>query len=319
MSQPPSNCPICGRMLATHIAELGAGTLRYVCDVCGTFRLPEQIHSFQLGVLFPKHKAHLLSAYLRANPALRDVSVGLWDGAMRGDIPERAITEKIDSAFDVFCERSSTFGQAIRIDVDHDYPLAWCRDQIELGNILKSLVQDRAWLETPDNLSYRVTAKGWEQRGNKSQGQVGFVAMSFNPNNAELMPLFETIAAAIRAAGYEPKRIDKDPHNGGIMDRIIATIRQSRFIVADLTENKAGVYHEAGFAMGRGIPVFYTSKEDQLGNGAKNPVHFDVAHINITPWLPNKLADFQEALQNKIEANIGKGPIQHQEGPKQVA
>ena len=36
------------------------------------------------------------------------------------------------------------------------------------------------------------------------------------------------------------------------MDRIIAQIRASKFVVADFTRNRGGVYYEAGFALGLG-------------------------------------------------------------------
>ena len=45
-------------------------------------------------------------------------------------------------------------------------------------------------------------------------------------------------------------RIDRLEHNRKIDDEIIAEIRRSRYLVADFTGNRAGVYFEAGFALG---------------------------------------------------------------------
>ena len=56
------------------------------------------------------------------------------------------------------------------------------------------------------------------------------------------------IMPAVIKAGYKPIRVDTEQHNDLIDDRIIAGIRESKFIVADLAENSYGVYFESGFA-----------------------------------------------------------------------
>lgn len=96
---------------------------------------------------------------------------------------------------------------------------------------------------------YVVSAKGLlhlEGRGSETQ-TLGFCAMWFNQ---EVEPLWAVaILNAIREAGYEPLRIDAKQHNGKIDDEIVASIRSSRFVVADFTGQRGGVYYEAGFAM----------------------------------------------------------------------
>jgi hypothetical protein len=77
-------------------------------------------------------------------------------------------------------------------------------------------------------------------------------------------PVRVAIEAAVTRAGYRPMRIDGHEYIGGIMDEIIARIRESRFVVADLTHNRGGVYYEAGFAFGLGIPVIPTCRNDHL-------------------------------------------------------
>jgi hypothetical protein len=41
--------------------------------------------------------------------------------------------------------------------------------------------------------------------------------------------------AGIRAAGFQPIRIDQKDYVGGITDEIMSEIRQSRFVVADFS------------------------------------------------------------------------------------
>ena len=97
----------------------------------------------------------------------------------------------------------------------------------------------------------------------------GFVAMRFSP---PLRPIFDQgFAPAIADAGFEPMRIDDVEHVDKIDDRIMAEIRRSRFVVADLTENNQGVYLEAGFALGLSLPVVWTCRDtDRAGSVCLN-------------------------------------------------
>ena len=110
---------------------------------------------------------------------------------------------------------------------------------------------------------------------------------------------------AIRNAGYEPIRIDKREHIEKIDDEIIAEIRRSCFVVADFTHGdkgaRGGVYYEAGFAHGLGIPVIFTCREDSFGT-----VHFDIRQYNHIVWLD--LEELKKNLSIRIGAVIGDGP-----------
>ena len=119
----------------------------------------------------------------------------------------------------------------------------------------------------------------------------------------KLLPLWtKGIYKAISDAGYRPERIDRVEHNNKIDDQIIAMIRQSKFVIADFTGGRGGVYFEAGFALGLGIPVIWTVREKRL-----NRVHFDNRQYNFVTWTDD-VEDFRLRLQNRIEATIGPGP-----------
>jgi nucleoside 2-deoxyribosyltransferase len=80
----------------------------------------------------------------------------------------------------------------------------------------------------------------------------------------QLLPVSTAIKAGIERAGYEPIRVDEEHYTGGVVDRILARIQESRFVVADFTRNRGGVYYEAGFASGLGIPVIHLCEQEQL-------------------------------------------------------
>lgn len=115
----------------------------------------------------------------------------------------------------------------------------------------------------------------------------------------------DAIEPAIGLSGYKPERIDRVEHNNRIDDEIIAWLRRARFVVADFTGQRGGVYFESGFALGLNIPVIWTVREDQL-EGDKG-VHFDTRQYNFIKLDMDNLAGFQTKLQNRIEATIGRG------------
>ena len=99
-----------------------------------------------------------------------------------------------------------------------------------------------------------------------------FVAMWFGDEMNDAYK--KGIEPAIVQSGYKPMRIDQKTDANKLDDDIVAEIRRSRFLVADMTHGEGGargsVYFEAGFAMGLGIQIIYTCHSDWI-----DKVHFD--------------------------------------------
>ena len=102
----------------------------------------------------------------------------------------------------------------------------------------------------------------------------------------------------IEATGIKPMRVDLKEHNEKICDVIISEIRKSSFLVADFSGNRGGVYFEAGFAKGLGIPVIFTC---QAGEWEKQ-LHFDTRQYNHIIW--DDPEDLKQKLENRIRATI---------------
>lgn len=127
-----------------------------------------------------------------------------------------------------------------------------------------------------------------------------FVAMHFD---TQILPLYDSgIRQAVENAGYEPLRIDRKEHDGKIDDQIVAEIRRSKFMIADFTGHRGGVYYEVGFAHGQDIRVIFTCRKDALAD-----LHFDVRQYSTILW--NRPTDLLKPLQNKILALFGAGPL----------
>jgi hypothetical protein len=148
-----------------------------------------------------------------------------------------------------------------------------------------------------------VTSKGLmrseELAGSHVQSAIGFVAMSFA---TEMRPAYDNdLYPGIDDAGYLPDRVDRAEHVDKIDDAIIASIRRARFVVADFTGHRNGVYFEAGFAQGLGRPVFWTCRKDQM-----HGLHFDIRQYNCIDWTG--LPELRERLARRISAVLGDGP-----------
>ena len=151
-----------------------------------------------------------------------------------------------------------------------------------------------------------ITAEGYiaadELAAERGRSEEVFVAMSFS---TEMIPAYdEGLRVGIERAGYVSIRLDRTEHVNRIDDEILARIRRSAFVVADFTQQKSGVYFEAGFAMGLNLPVIWSCRKDDLDN-----LHLDVRQYNCIDWGdPRELAG---RLQLRIEAIVGRGPRVH--------
>ncbi len=175
----------------------------------------------------------------------------------------------------------------------------------------------------PMRASLTLEARLWveEQVREQGAGHQGFVAMWFD-NEMKLI-YQQYIAPAIKAAGYKPFRIDDDTgHSDNLVDRILAAIRQSRFIVADFTcgsikddqgnpvyLDRGGVYYEAGFAYGLGKPVIYTCRKNVVKH-----LHFDICQLNHLPWTDGD--ELARKLRARIVRQFDLGPVtaEHTDG-----
>jgi len=155
----------------------------------------------------------------------------------------------------------------------------------------------------------RMTLAGWEavhKRNTFPNTNKVFIATQFEwPENDTIrVEAIEAIKRACRACGYEAEVVGQD-HTGNITDRIIADIRRSQFVVAELTYNNRGVYFESGFARGIGRPVFHVMREGFTHGDDKEgkKVHFDIQQVMYRTW--SEPSDLETQLKDWITATVG--------------
>jgi hypothetical protein len=159
-------------------------------------------------------------------------------------------------------------------------------------------------------LKLQITVKGWQSIREKQSfpnSNKVFIATQFKwPADDEIrIQAIEAIRRACQTCGYDAEIVGQD-HTGNITDRIMADIRLSRFVIAELTFNNRGVYFEAGFARGIGRPVFHVVREGHTHgddhDGRK--IHFDLQQIMYRSWKEPK--DLETQLTDWIESTVGK-------------
>ena len=80
--------------------------------------------------------------------------------------------------------------------------------------------------------------------------------------------------------------------------------QSSRFLVADFTDHRGGVYYEAGSAHGLGLPVIFMCRNDHL-----EKLHFDIRQYDCIVWTVDALEGAQTSLKNRILATLGQGSL----------
>jgi len=187
----------------------------------------------------------------------------------------------------------------------NDYSLVYAQTPEELIQLVEWAVSDnlleRQHISKTDPILYKLSRNGWKRiyeiEKNKQNINQAFVATWFDDS---IDPIYHNgIKPALGEAGYTTIWMKTLLHNGKIDDRIIAEIRRSGLLVADFTGNRGGVYYEAGFALGLGIPVIWACKNDE--NEISN-LHFDTRQYSHILW--DDAADLKTKLFNHIMATI---------------
>jgi hypothetical protein len=298
---PQANCAICRQFKMKLLDETPQGML-IECPRCGQFRCTrEAIDRFRN---LPLERRVVVSGWLWENNRYAG-QIPLIDGTnVDALLSARPLpfAEKIKRLLIHMSEHTTHLNQVIDVSgarimamVEASRP----NDVVVLTNYLRS----EELISSPGPAAGYVQVSGFlkvdEWRQPAISSMQGFVAMWFD---ASMHVAWEHgLRRGIANAGYKPLRIDKKEHANDISDEIIAEIRRSRFVVADYTGQRGGVYYEAGYAAGRGLTVINTCRKDEV-----EKLHFDIRQYNCIDWTtPDELA---HRLQARIEAVIGDGP-----------
>lgn len=338
-NEEPTQCLICESLVS--LTDSGRSeVIRYECPRCGTYDCTTEFmedvrddgdrYFEESG----SRERTNLSAWLRGNTDNRnraeysippiELDSSFFDpesgNELRRDFEAAAAPtfhEKADRLLLALEQETDYAGQPISAFASESVSLAWqarawALNSTEFESVVRHLIAMKRVASpqnsaNPDQLyNLRILPDGWKRIEDLASTPVdskqGFVAMWFGDEVTDLYT--KALAPAIRAAGYTPLRIDEKATSERIDDRIEVEIKRSRFVVADVTELRGGVYYEAGFARGLNIPVIWTCREDRFDDR-----HFDTMQFHHEKWTEGTFDQLTEKLRWRIENICGRGPL----------
>lgn len=306
-----AHCVLCGSAPVTSrpvSAPIDGVDVR--CDFCGEYVLTT--HAVLTTPIAPiAENLHLLSGLVRHNqiagrPPFAITAAMLsepaeFEAKIRSRAP-RGISQQGGVLLDYIAARSKSPGDVVALRDWEDRFTGYCKGNRELRFLLDYLIGRRLLVRHESQVHrdrYSLTAAGWDEvegRAAIASRKSCFVAMWFNPQMDDAFA--NGILPLEKETGFSFVRIDRREFNDKICDQILAEIRRSRFMIADVTGHRRAVYFEAGFAMGLELPVIWTCRKSSAG---KIP-NFDTRQYNHIVW--DTPADLRERLLARIRATI---------------
>jgi nucleoside 2-deoxyribosyltransferase len=306
MGTDPNSCSICDWPPSdVHMRNSGVHDgLWTECPRCGKYTLLGNEAFAQSASWYPEIRKALSCAARQASEAEQPLVI-TGSNALELAQPHMntRVVDNQERLLEVIAKRSRRAEGSAGFTPERDFTLIDCYTANEFNWYLNWLQQQKLLITPtaagPGTIGVTLTMDGWKrvQPLPRLGGLPGrcFVAMWFSDQTRAAYEI--GIEPAVTDAGFKPIRIDRKEHNNEIPDEIIAEIRNCEFMVADFTGQRAGVYYEAGFAMGLGRKVIWCCQRDEISK-----LHFDTNHRNHINWqTPEEL---RERLYNRIRATI---------------
>ncbi len=296
-------CEVCVDQQATTIPSGGFDGIHQNCPRCGEFKLSGTASSIMRQGLGKDRRA-LLSGWVRNQNRLGSIPMITSENLKKVlATPLPSVIERANALLEEAVLGLKGLGDTFNIN-EPRFLAATYSSTTQDVNYLLGILRDQGLAEAKTlGGGSEILPGGYvrldELKGRSTTSANGFVAMSFHADLNEIYS--DGFQVGILDAGYEPVRMDQIEHVNRIDDEIINQINSSKFVIADFTGHRGGVYFEAGYALGIGLPVFWTCKKSDMSD-----LHFDIRQFNCIDWqTPEELA---KRLQVRLEAVLGRGP-----------
>ena len=310
------NCAFCDSTVQMDRPDSNYAIYKVICPNCGSYSLThkESIILERNELNIDVSKKHLIAGYMREmNELGREVGKIEFDNLtplFDNPIVPKTTEERMNKLLLYIYRNSKELGKELTFDKNWHPAVGYAQNTNELRFMMKALEQYQLidiYGETLDgSFCFLLKPQGFTTCEELLNQQIKlriqvFVAMAFTPEMFTIMD--NAIRPAAKECGFEAFIVNDEEHNESINDKIIVGIKESRFIIADFTGQRAGVYFEAGFAQGMGLQVIRSCRRDDMEDEhGKSKLHFDVSHYNFIIW--NNAEDLKEKLINRIKATI---------------
>lgn len=314
-----NNCILCGNKAIVSSYDFSR-KMEFECENCGKFSISQRLQRDK-SFLDSKTKA-MLSCLIKEYNLENNKEIKLVKDTLKNNDPScigiheflakypRDLFELLDRTLLNLSRLVDFPGDEIIIELERIKFLFFSKNDLEMQYVIGQLVNQNYIRHIESYIEDNVTTypekviievDGWKRINELKQKPAGlleqaFVAMWFDDStnviyNKGIKPAIEF------NSNYKALRIDNVEHNNKICDQIIAEIKKSKFIVADFSGNRGGVYFEAGFAQGLGLPVIWLVNEKHIDN-----LHFDTRQYNHIVY--SDYDDLKKKLIARIEATI---------------
>lgn len=321
-----NKCPICGELNCSIWANgVNDPFYYYECPKCGAFFVPNPNKAFytygriesrfnlnHLQSYLFYHKSHLRPVICEKeyfNEYITDDLVEIYNitPEMVESWYPKNFAEKIDLILLKLGEVSTYDGDYIKVYdlADKLFFLSTNKSKnitkgadniVQIQYIINYLEKEDYLFNVVSNafqLTHKALERIYELQKNQTNNKNVFVAMQFGEGTKELR---EKIKEGL--TGFNVRIMDEIEHNHQIVPEMLYEIRNSRFVIAELSHHNNGAYYEAGYALGLGKEVIHICDKKEL----KNRLHFDVAQVNTITY--DSIDEIPEKLRKRIDATI---------------
>lgn len=266
------SCPIC-KQSTEHFKDIEGFKSEVICNYCGEFIIEKslqaildskQYNQLRTGSWIREQNAFGITPELKATDFDKLIS-----------LKDKKINQKYELLLNyMYSEKTIEF---VLSNLNRLYlVLFWCENIKEFNMLIFKAIELNHLKLVFDGMThkeYSITYDGKEfveNLGLDNNSNKIFMAFHFTK---EMKEKFEsTIIKAVNDASegkLEAIRVSSSTteHDTKIDDELIGMIKSSKAIIADFTGNRTAVYYEAGFAMGLGIPVIWTCKDENIIEG----------------------------------------------------
>lgn len=293
----------------------------YDCDICGRYAIQNTLELFIVEKLKQSDRAFLSHILCKASHEKQlPIITHEWlndflksENTLPNPIAQTA--NMIRYIGDTFSQSGKAIEQipinfhAIIGALDRDSSIQLVKELVERNILttsgLKLLTDPATEFIREEFADINLSLDGWEryeaEKRGEFAGNYGFIAMQFNDPDLEAFVQGVVKPAVEEGIGYDLVDM-RDVSQAGVIDNIMRVqIRDTAFVIADLTHDNFGAYWEAGYAEGLGKPVIYICEQKKFD---EKSTHFDTNHCTTVLWSRDDDEGFKKELIATIRRSL---------------